>query len=193
MPDHLDHVHSAKFAQKAVKSYMGPAGRPYALLVRYRCYNTRQAPANVPAALRTPKTNAYNKYKAMDPLTGDVFDVNLSRCYERWPVSHQWATVDSAGTVHAFVAAGESLMWWRQPNGGAWVGPATLLAGSFAPGVAVAMRGDNRLQLAVLAPSTGQRRGHAVHRLRGVRVRDHVHELEARVAALPRGMAARHG
>lgn len=150
MPDHLDHIHTAKFAQKAVKSYMGPTGRPYALLVRYRCYNTRQAPANVPAALRTPKTNAYNKYKAMDPLSGDVFDVNLSRCYERWPVSPQWATVDSAGTVHAFVVAGDSLMWWRQPNGGAWVGPTTLLAGSFAPGVAVAMRGDNRLQLAVL-------------------------------------------
>ncbi|NUT01996.1 MAG: hypothetical protein HOV76_00830, partial [Hamadaea sp.] len=150
MPDHWDHVHAAKFAQKAVKSYMGPTGRPYALLVRYRCYNTRQAPANVPAALRTPKTNAYNKYKALDPLSGDTFDVNLSRCYERWPVSPQWATVDSAGTVHAFVVAGDSLMWWRQPNGGAWVGPTTLLAGSFAPGVAVAMRGDNRLQLAVL-------------------------------------------
>lgn len=150
MPDHLDHIHTAKFAQKAVKSYMGPTGRPYALLVRYRCYNTRQAPANVPAVLRTPKTNAYNKYKALDPLSGDVFDVNLSRCYERWPVSPQWATVDSAGTVHAFVVAGDSLMWWRQPNGGAWAGPTTLLAGSFAPGVAVAMRGDNRLQLAVL-------------------------------------------
>ncbi|MEU3645078.1 PIG-L family deacetylase [Lentzea sp. NPDC034063] len=150
MPDHLDHIHTAKFAQKAVKSYMGPTGRPYALLVRYRCYNTRQAPANVPSALRTPKTAAYNKYKAQDPLSGDVFDVNLSRSYERWPVAPQWSTMDSSGTVHAFVVAGDSLMWWRQPNGGAWVGPTTLLNGSFAPGVAVAMRGDNRLQLAVL-------------------------------------------
>ncbi|MFI6099265.1 PIG-L family deacetylase [Lentzea sp. NPDC051213] len=150
MPDHLDHIHTAKFAQRAVKTYMGPSGRPFALLVRYRCYNTRQAPVNVPAVLRTPKTNAYNKYKALDPLSGDAFDVNLSRCYERWPVAPQWATVDSVGTVHAFIAAGDSLMWWRQPNGGAWVGPTALLNGSFAPGVAVAMRGDNRLQLAVL-------------------------------------------
>ncbi|MFD4638158.1 hypothetical protein ACFWN2_12630 [Lentzea sp. NPDC058436] len=150
MPDHLDHIHTAKFAQRAVKTYEGPTGRPYALLVRYRCYNTRQSQMNVPLALRTPKVNAYNKYKALDPLSGDVFDVNLSRSYERWPVSPQWVARDSAGTLHAFIAAGDSLMWWRQPTGGAWVGPSLLLAGSFAPGVAVAMRGDNRLQLAVL-------------------------------------------
>ncbi|USX54760.1 PIG-L family deacetylase [Lentzea sp. HUAS12] len=150
MPEHWDHVAAAKFAQRAVKAYEGPTGRPYALLVRYRCYNTRTSQPNVPLALRTPKTNAYNKYKAQDPLTGDTFDVNMSRSYERWPVSPQWVARDSAGTLHAFIAAGDSLMWWRQPTGGAWVGPSLLLAGSFAPGVAVAMRGDNRLQLAVL-------------------------------------------
>ncbi|TWP47542.1 hypothetical protein FKR81_31765 [Lentzea tibetensis] len=150
LPEHWDHIAAAKFAQKAMKAYEGPDGRPFALLTRYRCYNTQKAPANVPSALRTAKTTAYNKYADRDPLTGDTFNANLSRNYERWPVTQPWAMLDASGTLHAFVVAGDALMWWRQPNGGAWVGPTNLLAGTFAPGVALAMRGDNKIQIAVL-------------------------------------------
>ncbi|GLZ29066.1 hypothetical protein Lesp02_12560 [Lentzea sp. NBRC 105346] len=155
LPEHLDHKAAAKFAQKAVKAYQGPTARPYALLTRYRCYNTQKAPANVPAALRDPKTAAYQKYKAKDPLTGGVFDSNLARNYERWPVAAPWVVMDGAGTLHAFVVAGGSLMLWTQPNGGAWTGPAKVLTGSFAPGASVARRGDGKIQVAVLDLDTG--------------------------------------
>lgn len=155
LPDHWDHIAAAKFAQKAVKAYEGPTGRPFALLTRYRCYNTQAAPANVPDALLAPKTAAYQAYAAHDPLTGGAFDTNLARNYQRWPVVAPWAAIDSTGALHAFVVAGDSLMMWKQPNGGAWVGPTNLKAGTFAPGVAVALRGDGKLQIAVLDLATG--------------------------------------
>lgn len=155
LPDHWDHIAAAKFAQKAVKAYEGPTGRPFALLTRYRCYNTQAAPANVPDALLAPKTAGYQAYAAHDPLTGGAFDTNLARNYQRWPVVAPWAAIDSTGVLHAFVVAGDSLMMWKQPNGGAWVGPTSLKAGSFAPGVAVALRGDGKLQIAVLDLDTG--------------------------------------
>lgn len=153
--DHWDHIAAAKFAQKAVKAYEGPAGRPYALLTRYRCYNTQNAPANVPTALLNPKTAGYQAYAAHDPLTGGAFDTNLARNYHRWPVVSPWAAIDSTGTLHAFVVAGDSLVLWKQQNGGAWTGPTSLKTGSFAPGVAVALRGDGKLQIAVLDLDTG--------------------------------------
>ncbi|MET1075272.1 MAG: hypothetical protein ABWY11_21680 [Umezawaea sp.] len=154
-PDHWDHVAAAKFAQKAVKAYEGPTGRAFVLLTRYRCYNTQNAPANVPTALLTPKTAGYQAYAAHDPLTGGAFDTNLARNYQRWPVVAPWAAIDSTGVLHAFVVAGDSLVMWKQPNGGAWVGPTKLKSGSFAPGVAVALRGDGKLRVAVLDLDTG--------------------------------------
>ncbi|MET1075271.1 MAG: hypothetical protein ABWY11_21675, partial [Umezawaea sp.] len=154
-PEHWDHVAAAKFAQKAVKAYEGPTGRAFALLTRYRCYNTQAAPANVPDALLDPKTAGYQAYAALDPLTGGAFDTNLARNYQRWPVVAPWAAIDSTGVLHAFVVAGDSLMMWKQANGGAWVGPTSLRAGSFAPGVAVALRGDGTLRIAVLDLDTG--------------------------------------
>ena len=155
LPDHWDHVASAQFGELAVKAYEGPNGRPFTLLTRYRCYNTQAAPANVPPALLTPKTDGYRAYGAHDPLSGDAFDLNLARAYERWPVVAPWAAIDSTGVLHAFVVAGDSVMMWKQPNGGAWVGPTNLRAGTHAPGVAVALRGDGKLQIAVLDLSDG--------------------------------------
>ncbi|GLZ29579.1 hypothetical protein Lesp02_17690 [Lentzea sp. NBRC 105346] len=153
--EHDDHVAAAKFATKAAKAYEGPTGRGFALLTRYRCYNTEVSPANVPDALLGPKTAGYRAYGEHDPETGNSFDINLARNYHRWPVAAPWAIVDSTGTLHAFVAAGDSIMWWHQANGGAWIGPENLRSGTFAPGVAVALKGDGKLQIAALNLDNG--------------------------------------
>ncbi|MFI6097010.1 PIG-L family deacetylase [Lentzea sp. NPDC051213] len=153
--EHTDHIHAAKFATKAVKTYEGTNGRGFVLLTRYRCYNIGAAPKNVPDALLGPKAAAYSAYAELDPNTGDAFDEHVFRNYHRWPVAAPWAIVDGTGTLHAFVAAGDSLMWWHQANNGAWVGPEMLRGGTFAPGVAVALNGSGRVQVAVLDLDSG--------------------------------------
>lgn len=154
-PEHEDHVYAALFAQKAVKAYEGPDGRKFALLTRYRYYNTETSPENVPNALRGTKAAGYAAYAEHDPITGDRFDRNVSRNYQRWPVVSPWAATDGTGALHAFIVAGDSVMHWHQPVNGAWVGPVSLTAGTYAPGVAVAKRGDGLLQIAVLDLDTG--------------------------------------
>ncbi|MFJ8964970.1 PIG-L family deacetylase [Lentzea sp. NPDC102401] len=153
--EHTDHIHAAKFATKAVKAYEGTNERGYVLLTRYRCYNIAASPANVPDALRGPKSEAYQAYAEHDPVTGPAFDEHVFRNYHRWPVAAPWAIVDGTGTLHAFVAAGDSIMWWRQSVNGAWAGPQILRAGTFAPGVAVALNGSGLVHIAVLDLDTG--------------------------------------
>lgn len=155
--EHTDHIYTTRFATKAVKAYEGPNGRGFALLTRYRCYNTAASPVNVPDTVlgRQLKTAAYRAYAEYDPNTGATFDDNLARNYQRWPVAAPWAIVDGTGTLHAFVAAGDSIMWWHQAANGAWVGPENLQSGTFAPGVAVALNGSGRVQIAVLDLDSG--------------------------------------
>ncbi|WP_330272426.1 PIG-L family deacetylase [Lentzea sp. NBC_00516] len=153
--EHTDHVHAAKFATKAVKSYEGTTGRGFVLLTRYRCYNIAASPRNVPAALVGPKSAAYQAYAEHDPVTGNAFDEHVFHNYQRWPVVAPWAIVDSTGKLHAFVAAGDSIMWWHQAVGGAWTGPVMLRGGTFAPGVAVALNGSGLVHIAVLDLDTG--------------------------------------
>jgi LmbE family N-acetylglucosaminyl deacetylase len=149
--DHGDHVAATAFAQLAARTYGGPGASGFALLTRYRCYNTSESPENVPQALLTPKTTAYRAYNTRDPLTGPGFDANLSRNYQRFPVSSGWAVRDGAGTLHVVVAAADDVIAWRQTAGATtWTGPVSLVSGHFAPGVAVASGGDGRIQLAVL-------------------------------------------
>ncbi|SEQ76415.1 PIG-L family deacetylase [Lentzea albida] len=153
--EHNDHIHAARFATRAVKAYEGTDARGFALLTRYRCYNIGASPINVPAALAGPKSEAYQAYAAHDPVTGPTFDGHVFRNYHRWPVAAPWAITDGTGTLHAFVAAGDSIMWWHQPVNGAWTGPVLLRAGTFAPGVAVALNGSGLVHIAVLDLDTG--------------------------------------
>ncbi|NKE60203.1 hypothetical protein FXN61_26745 [Lentzea sp. PSKA42] len=153
--EHNDHIHATKFATKAVKAYEGPTGRGFVLFTRYRCYNIAASPVNVPPALLGPKSAAYQAYAEKDPITGPAFDEHVFRNYQRWPVVAPWAIVDGTGTLHAFVAAGDSIMWWHQAVNGAWVGPENLRSGTFAPGVAVALNGSGRVQIAVLDLESG--------------------------------------
>ncbi|MCP2243638.1 PIG-L family deacetylase [Lentzea aerocolonigenes] len=153
--EHADHIHTAKFATKAVRAYEGPNGRGFVLFTRYRCYNIAASPRNVPDALLGPKSDAYQAYAEHDPVTGPAFDEQVFRNYHRWPVVAPWAIVDGTGTLHAFVAAGDSIMWWHQPVNGAWTGPENLRSGTFAPGVAVALNGSGRVHIAVLDLDSG--------------------------------------
>ncbi|USX50801.1 PIG-L family deacetylase [Lentzea sp. HUAS12] len=153
--EHNDHIHAARFATRAVKAYEGTDARGFALLTRYRCYNIGASPVNVPAALAGPKSEAYQAYAAHDPVTGPTFDGHVFRNYHRWPVVAPWAVVDGGGRLHAFVAAGDSIMWWHQATGAAWTGPVLLRAGTFAPGVGVAVNGSGLVQIAVLDLDTG--------------------------------------
>jgi LmbE family N-acetylglucosaminyl deacetylase len=149
--EHADHVATAAFAQLAMKTYEGPTGFGFSLLTRYRCYNTMESGENVPAALLTPKTNAYKLYNALDPLTGSNFDDSLPRSYQRFPVSAPWVIKDGTGVLHAVVVAADSVMAWRLNSGATtWTGPTNLISGSFAPGVAMARNANGRVQLAVL-------------------------------------------
>jgi len=162
--EHTDHIHTAKFATKAVRAYEGPNGRGFVLFTRYRCYNIEASPRNVPDALLGSKSQAYQAYAEHDPITGNAFDEHVFHNYQRWPVVAPWAIVDGTGTLHAFVAAGDSIMWWRQAVNGAWVGPENVRAGTFAPGVAVALNGSGRVQIAVLDLNSGSilTAGHSV-------------------------------
>ncbi|GHH38093.1 PIG-L family deacetylase [Lentzea cavernae] len=153
--EHDDHVHAARFATKAVKAYEGTNDRGFVLLTRYRCYNITASPVNVPPALAGPKSEAYQAYAEHDPVTGGTFDQHVFHNYHRWPVSVPWSIVDGSGTLHAFVAAGDSIMWWHQAVNGAWTGPVLLRAGTFAPGVAVALNGSGLVHIAVLDLDTG--------------------------------------
>ncbi|MFC3891414.1 PIG-L family deacetylase [Lentzea rhizosphaerae] len=153
--EHIDHIHTAKFATKAVRAYEGPNGRGFVLFTRYRCYNIAASPRNVPDALLGPKSDAYQAYAEHDPVTGNAFDEQVFRNYHRWPVVAPWAIVDGTGTLHAFIAAGDSIMWWHQPVNGAWTGPANLRSGTFAPGVAVALNDSGRVHIAVLDLNSG--------------------------------------
>jgi LmbE family N-acetylglucosaminyl deacetylase len=156
-PEHADHVAACAFAQLAVRTYEGPTATGLALLLRYRCYNSAESDPNVPAALLTPKTAAYRQYGALDPLTGDAFDDNLSRNYQRFPVTAPWAVADGTGALHAVVVGADDVIAWRQdPGATTWTGPTSLISGSFVPGVAMARNADGRLQLAVLDLDTAE-------------------------------------
>jgi hypothetical protein len=154
LPEHADHVAAARFAQQAARAYEGPEAGGLSLLVRYRCYNTRQSPANVPAALLDPKTAGFRAYAELDPLTGGTFDVNLARNYHRFPVNANWVIQDGTGTLHAVVVGTDDVIHWRRDTSG-WTGPVSLKSGSFAPGVAMARNANGLVQLAVLDLDTG--------------------------------------
>ena len=153
--EHTDHIHAAKFATRAVKSYEGTTASGFVLFTRYRCYNIAASPRNVPAPLVGPKSAAYQAYAEHDPVTGDAFDEHVFHNYHRWPVAAPWAITDGTGKLHAFIAAGDSIMWWHQPVNGAWTGPVMLRGGTFAPGVAVALNGSGLVHIAVLDLDTG--------------------------------------
>ncbi|MFD4676843.1 PIG-L family deacetylase [Lentzea sp. NPDC058450] len=153
--EHTDHIHAAKFATKAAKTYQGTTAGGFALLTRYRCYNIAAGPRNVPSALSAPKLQAYQAYAALDPLTGNAFDEHIYHNYHRWPVAAPWAITDGTGKLHAFVSAGDSIMWWHQAVGGAWTGPVMMRSGTHAPGVAVALNGAGRVHVAVLDLDSG--------------------------------------
>jgi LmbE family N-acetylglucosaminyl deacetylase len=146
-----DHVAVANFARLAVRTYEGPDATGLALLTCYRCYNTDLSPANVPGVLLGPKTAAYQEYNALDPITGTGFDINLARNYQRFPVTAPWVIRDGTGALHAVVVGADDVIAWRHSAGATtWVGPTSLISGSFAPGVAMAHNADGRVQLAVL-------------------------------------------
>jgi LmbE family N-acetylglucosaminyl deacetylase len=155
--DHSDHVAGTAFAQLAVRTYEGPDATGLALLLRYRCYNTSESDPNVPDALLVPKTAAYRQYSALDPLTGNGFDANLARNYQRFPVTAPWAVRDGNGALHAVVVGADDVIAWRQASGASsWTGPTSLVSGSFAPGVAMARNANGLVQLAVLDLDTGE-------------------------------------
>ncbi|CAM3417819.1 PIG-L family deacetylase [Kibdelosporangium persicum] len=149
--DHIDHIAATYHAQLAVRAYEGPDATGQCLLFRYRCYNTSVSPVNVFNPLYEPKRAAYFEYKALDPLTGDGFDVNLARNYQRFPVTEPFVIKDGTGALYAVVVGGDNVIAWRQNAGGAtWSAPATLISGLFAPGVAMELNADGTVQLAVL-------------------------------------------
>jgi hypothetical protein len=153
--EHPDHIPAARFAQIAASAYGGPAAGSAALLVRYRCYNIVQSPADVPPTLESVKTAAYREYNALDPNTGDYWDDALTHCYQRFPTSSQWLLLDGTNTLHAFAVGASGLLLWKQADRGSWTGPTVVRAGMLAPGVATVLLPNGRIQIAVLDLSTG--------------------------------------
>nr|WP_042179738.1 PIG-L family deacetylase [Kibdelosporangium sp. MJ126-NF4]CEL14000.1 probable membrane protein [Kibdelosporangium sp. MJ126-NF4]CTQ88368.1 probable membrane protein [Kibdelosporangium sp. MJ126-NF4] len=150
-PEHIDHIAASYHAHYAVRTYEGPDATGQCLLVRYRCYNTDLSPVNVFAPLYTPKAAAYGEYKKLDPLTGNGFDAQLERNYQRFPVTEPFVIKDGTGALHAVIAGGDNVIAWRLNTGGAtWSAATTLVSGQFAPGVAMELNADGTVQLAVL-------------------------------------------
>ena len=148
--EHEDHDAGAHFARQAARAYGGPSAGRYAVLTHYRCYNTQDFAADVPAPWLASKTAGYRLYQQFDPLTTADLDDNLARVYSRWPVAAPWAALDGAGALHAFAVLSGRLLHWSQPAGGAWHGPVDLGGGNdLLPTVSVARSRAGRLRVAV--------------------------------------------
>jgi len=72
--DHIDHIYTAKFVQKAAVKHFAPV---YA----YTGYPIRSLPSNISSEL---KTEMWRRYQATDPMVvGEQWDVALDKCYKK--------------------------------------------------------------------------------------------------------------
>ncbi|PPK63744.1 PIG-L family deacetylase [Actinokineospora auranticolor] len=154
--DHDDHVHTARFADQAVKEYADTTGRRSVDLINYRDYNISDGQVNLtgldfPYGGRDQKANTFFAYDGWDVHTAADDDAYLSwtkRMYTRYPTGTTWVGANNDGRLEAFaVLSGRLVTWYQGANGEFGKGEVLTTPWPLLPGVTVNRNADRRLQV----------------------------------------------